>query len=743
MKIALAGNPNSGKTTLFNALTKSSAHVGNYPGVTVERRTGYYKHPSGREEIIDLPGIYSLSPHSPEEVISRRELLENDPDVVVNIVDATNLERNLYLTTQLLELDIPVVVALNMMDAADKNGMSIDREKLSGLLGVPVLPISALKRAGLPELMQAAIAAQAAPRKGRAAVAGTYLDALLLKSVALYEKKGVRHPVFHAVKAIEADSVEAEAYPDLLAALVPEKAKTKNDFEGDFEGMVADLRYKYLDTFIHDVFKGRKSHKTVTKSDKADKVLTHRVWGIPLFILIMFAVFHLTFSESLFFISWTPANEEPTFIQTIFGHGAIHSPGVILFNLMEQGMDALTGLAVAGLPEGTWYTGLLVDGLMGGLFAILSFIPQILLLFLFISILEDTGYMARVAFIMDRILRRFGLSGRAIMPLITCFGCAVPGIMATRTLENEKERRMTILLAPFFSCGAKLPVWAAFGAVLWGGAYADILIFGIYLLGIVVAILSAIILNKLLFKNAIPVFIMELPEYHRPQFRNTMRVLWERLKHYIVRAATIIASAVIVLWFLNSFGWAFWQGIVDDPKQSIIGSISYYVLQWAFYPLGFAMGDNGWMFVAAAFSGLIAKEIVAASLHVFAGVADDDSEERAAELFGVLVAGMVGGVPAALSFMAFNLLSVPCMAAVAAARSEFHSGKKLWFAVGYWMLTAYVVSAAIYWIGTYWWISLILVGVLAAAVGAYYLVKRGKKTGGGGSVKAQDKAIGE
>lgn len=727
MKIALAGNPNSGKTTLFNLLTSSTAHVGNYPGVTVEKREGTYKSGGEKITVVDLPGIYSLSPYSPEETVSRNVLLFDAPDAIINVVDSTNLERNLYLTTQLLETETPVVVALNMTDAAEKQGLSIDIETLSRNLGVTVLPISALKKTGIKELMSAARLAAGKKRTPYSPLENSYLKDIFDAAKSEYSQTKANEICFRAVKAVEGDEEEAKQYPLVAEKIAPLKEKVTNEFDGDFEGMVADIRYKYIGGFMGSVLSGRKkSAHTLTKSDKADRVLTHRIFGIPIFLVIMFAVFHLTFGEDLLYLGAMgaiPETSNPTIFNDIFGNGAINSPGVILQSLVVLGTDTLTELISGAMPEGTWYTGLVVDGLCGGLFSVLSFIPQILLLFLFLSILEDTGYMARVAFIMDRAFRRFGLSGKAFMPLLMCFGCAVPGIMATRTLENEKERRMAILLAPFFSCGAKLPIWGAFAAVLFGGAHGDLIVFSMYFLGIAVAVLSAILLKKTALKGETAPFIMELPAYHFPSFKHTMLHLLEKLKHYIFRAATIIAGSIVVIWFLTNFDFDFWNGLVSHG-DSILGKIAK-VFSWLFVPLGFGMGENGWMFVVAAFSGLIAKEMVVATLGTFAGVDDAldiDTGELASTAFGSLVASMAGGWPAAVAFMAFNLLSVPCMAAVAAASGEFGSKKKLWFAIGYWMATAYVVSALLFVCLRYAAAGITFLCLVAAAV-AFFAAK--------------------
>lgn len=726
MKIALAGNPNCGKTTLFNALTGSTAQVGNWPGVTVDKREGTYRKKGVKIDVVDLPGIYSLSPYTPEEVVSRNYIIDERPQLVVNLVDATNLERNLYLTTQILELDVPVVIALNMCDVLKKEGRKADAAKLEKLFGVPVVEISALKGQGLDCLMKTVAQTALEPRKGFSVVAKGKLADVFAKASALYAESGADNVAFRAVKAIEQDAEEVRKNPRITTAIKAELSGNE-----DYEALVADERYKFLTNGVRDVIVGEKKSVKLSKSDRIDRVLTHRVWGIPIFLLIMFAVFHLTFSENFLFLKGViPENDEPTVWNTIFGNGAINAPGTILFNLMDLATGKLGDLVAGAMPEGTWYTSLVCDGLLSGVFSVLSFIPQILVLFLFLSILEDSGYMARVAFIMDRAFRRFGLSGKSFLPLLMCFGCAVPGIMATRTIESEKERRLTIMITPFFSCGAKLPIWACIGSVLFAGQYKDLIVYGVYVLGIAVAILSALVLKKFVIKGETSAFIMELPEYRRPQFTNTMAHLWQKLRHYLFRAATIIAGATVVIWFLTSFSFSF--RFVEDQGDSILGVISK-AFRWLFVPLGFGMGEDGWKFVVAAFSGLIAKEMVVSVMGMFAGMSDDvldlDESTLLSTGFGSFVAGMAGGVPAALAFMAFNLLSVPCMAAVGAASGEFSKKKHLWGAVCYWMITAYVVSALVFWIGTYWWISLILAGAIAIAVVAKTVYDRyAKKT---------------
>ena len=506
MKIfALAGNPNCGKTTLFNALTGATAHVGNWPGVTVDKRDGVYKGGSEPVNIVDLPGIYSLSPYTPEEVISRNYILDEHPDGIINIVDATNLERNLYLTTQLLEIDVPVIVALNMMDEVEKAGDKIDAKALESVLGVPVVEISALKSKGIKQLMDRALA-MSAQRKGTTVLKGV-LDKQLETACAYYEADEVKSPLFHAVKLLESDEIELErkGAKDAL-----EKASSGEDLEA----VIADERYKYISTNLSSV-KVKKADKGVlTKSDKIDRVLTHRVWAIPIFIVILFFVFHLTFSENLLFLNgftegqgWMPslvdlglateeegANNFGVEILAIFYDGTVYSPGVILTNFLNLFLDHISDGIVTLMENGgaaEWATGLVGDGILGGIFAVLGFLPQILTLFLFFSILEDTGYMARIAFVLDRIFRRFGLSGRAFMPMIMGFGCSVPAAVNTRTLADEKERTATIRVIPFFSCGAKLPILTAVaGGIVtaFGVGNADVITFGMYVLGICAAI---------------------------------------------------------------------------------------------------------------------------------------------------------------------------------------------------------------------------------------------------------------
>ncbi|MDR3186672.1 MAG: ferrous iron transport protein B [Christensenellaceae bacterium] len=710
MKFALAGNPNSGKTTLFNVLTGSTAHVGNWPGVTVDRLEGTCKKVSKEITIVDLPGIYSLSPYSPEEVIARNFIVDEKPDLIINIVDATNLERNLYLTTQLLETNIPTVIALNMIDIVNKNGDTLDAKALEKAIGVPVVEVSALRRQGITELLNTACETVKMPREAISVLSSSEISKVYGEASSIVAASNTSNNTFVAVKLIEGDELIREKYPELSESVeLIKKNNPMPTYDDDYEAAVAGERYHYISkNFSVYKKKSESSAKKLSKSEKADKILTHKIWGIPIFAVIMFAVFHIIFSGDFLYLS-------------IYGVEPIESPGVILQTLLGN----LTGLGIEAVDvalenASPWVHSMLVDGLLAGVDAVLSFLPQMLLMFLALSIMEDSGYMSRIAFILDRAFRKFGLSGKALLPLLMCFGCGVPGIMATKGLENEKERKISIILAPFFSCGAKMPIWAVFAATLFFDRGGEFVVFGMYGLGIVVAILVSIVLRSTVYKGSVPHFIMELPNYHIPHFGSTMKHLWNKFVHYIKRVTVVIAAAVIVIWFLSSFG--FNMRFVDDIGDSMMGVISK-GLTWLFVPLGFGMGDQGWMFVVAVLTGLIAKEMVVATLGVFAGMSEDEVLESG-ELAGTGIALLLAtlSVPAAIAFMAFNLLSVPCLAAVAAARGELRNRKSLWGAIGIWLSVAYVVSFVIFWVGTYWWIGLIL-GILAALTITLFILK--------------------
>ena len=779
-RFALAGNPNCGKTTLFNNLTGSTAYVGNWPGVTVDKREGTYKKLSEPISIVDLPGIYSLSPYTPEEVISRNYILDEKPDCVINIVDATNLERNLYLTTQLLEIDVPMVLALNMMDLLSKNKESILINKLEEELGIPVVEISALKEDNLDLLMQRAYEASQKGRKGKTVLEDTNLIHLINDCRIAFEGLKVDNPLFHAVKLVELDELETAAHPSLVH-IVEEFKHTFNDdvFGNDFEALIADARYKYISKHFHDVvvvdqkekelreaktkakiekaskkkffFKKKKSAESIqneaklTISDKIDKVLTNRWLGIPIFLIILFVIFHLTFSEDLFYLNALGAVDvvsfggAPDYVAGMFANGGINSPGVILMNAF----NALTGwisdlirqgLTLAGASN--WSIGLVYDGIFGGLFAVLGFLPQILVLFLFFAILEDSGYMARVAFILDRIFRRFGLSGRAFMPMIMGFGCSVPAMINTRTLADEKERVSTIRVIPFFSCGAKAPILTvfAYGIIsVFGKAvgfnYADVIVYGMYVLGMVVALITVIIMRETTLRGKVPPFIMELPAYHLPQFKSLMIHLWDKTKHFVKKAFTIILLSTIIIWFTSHFtwGWRFIDIESGNPEDialisnSILASIGQFI-QPIFTPLGFGstLSSFGWVFAVAAINGLVAKENVISTLGTLALVLNpmfDAGEEvveglAAAELMirstGITLSGVI-------AFIAFNMLTIPCFAAVATAKGELPKGRFASTLI-FWVVTSYVVSMMIFLIGNYVWTLAIFIPLIVVAV---------------------------
>ena len=741
-QFALAGNPNCGKTTLFNLLTGSTAYVGNWPGVTVDKKVGTYKKGAEPVQIVDLPGIYSLSPYTPEEVISRNFILEEKPACVINIVDATNLERNLYLTTQLMEIDVPLIIALNMMDAVEKSGDVIDAKLLEEKIGLPVVTISALKGTGIKELMDRAISISQKPREGVTVLRDSAIAHLVQDVNIALRAQNVEAPLFHAVKLSEMDEIETQMHPELVKMVDEFKSTFKDDtFGNDLEAVVADARYKYISANYSTAYthKGAKGEK-LTKSDKADKVLTHRIWGIPIFIVILFVIFHLTFSEDFLYISaiagGLPSLEElgmdtenaGVTLLACFYDGAVFSPGVILTNLLNwllEWINVLAEMACANAPA--WVGSFVVDGILGGVFAVLGFIPQILTLFLFFSILEDTGYMARIAFILDRIFRKFGLSGRAFMPMVMGFGCSLPAMINTRTLADDKERTSTVRVIPFFSCGAKLPILTAVaGAIVayFGVGNADVITMCMYLLGICTAIVTVILMRSTTMRGEVPPFIMELPAYHAPRFQSLMVHLWDKTKHYIKKAFTIILASTIVIWFLSSFNWS-WQFLINEDgdnlrmNESILGSIGM-LIQPLFTPLGFGsqLGvEFGWVFAVAAITGLVAKENVIATFGSLAAVIVGSliaTEDGVSEVTA-MIQGTGIGIPGLISFIAFNMLTIPCFAACATARAELPKGKFKWTLL-FWLATSYVVSMAIYLIGSWWWTCFIFIAAAAAAV---------------------------
>ncbi|MBO6101726.1 MAG: ferrous iron transport protein B [Opitutales bacterium] len=697
LKIAIAGNPNCGKTTLFNSLTNLRAHVGNWPGVTVEKKEGKIDFMGKTVEVADLPGVYSLSPYSPEEKIARDYILDGGADVIINIVDASNIERNLYLTTQILETSAPVVVALNMTDIARKNNIRLDTSALSKRLGAPVVEICALKNEGLKDLLKACLKAAESPREPFDAFAGSSLEEPVKKIAEIAAAAGKKNPKMLAACAVESGAEnsgfsksEAEQIEKILSETPPHPV-----LGADFEAIIADTRFNKIGGVLSGILKKPAMSEKLTASDKADRILTGKILGLPIFLAIRAVVFNLTFGEDLLFLQS---------IAGLFGVeiGAVESPGVMLQGWAESLIEWISSGAAAGLESAGasgWVRGLVVDGVLAGVGAVLSFVPQILMLFLFLSIMEDTGYMARAAFLTDKFLRKFGLSGKAFMPMIMCFGCSVPAMMGARTLENPKERRLMIMLAPFFSCGAKLPIWAIFAAAIFP-KNADLAIFAIYLSGIIVAFIASLILKNTILKGEPSPFILELPPYRIPTLKNVLANLWEKLKHYITKAATIIAGATVVIWFLSSFDFSL--GMVEtSSKESILGSIGSFIAP-IFAPLGWGGGDLGWKAVTAAITGLIAKEMVVSTMGVLynPGVEGDALEDEAAGTALGLAISATFSPLAAVSYMLFNLLSVPCMAAVATAHAEFGSTKQTWITIAFWLSTAWIVSFLVYNVGS-------------------------------------------
>ena len=741
---ALAGNPNCGKTTLFNALTGSTAHVGNWPGVTVDKKEGVYKGGAEPVEIVDLPGIYSLSPYTPEEVISRNYILDECPDGIINIVDATNLERNLYLTTQLLEIDVPVIVALNMMDEVEKSGSKIDVKTLERELGVPVVAVSALKHTGIKELMSRA--SELKERTGSSVLSGT-LSEQIEKARSFFEQTEVSSPLFHAIKLLENDKIELK------------HKGAKQALEGiaggdDLEATIADERYKYIASRFAVTKSKPAVREQMTRSDRIDRVLTHRVWAIPIFIVILFAIFHVTFSEDFLYIgAWASlggglptlkslglSEGMETFVG-IFYDGAVFSPGVILFNVFDTLFGAVQD-AVGGAIATEWLSGLVADGIMGGLFAVLGFLPQILMLFMWFSILEDSGYMARIAFVLDRIFRRFGLSGRSFMPMIMGFGCSVPAMVNTRTLADEKEKIATVRVIPFFSCGAKLPILTAIaGGIVgyFGIGNADLITYGMYLLGICVAIVTVLLMRNTSLKGETPPFIMELPAYHLPSAKNLMLHLWDKTKHFVKKAFTVIFASTVIIWLTSHLSWN-WQ-YLDNTRmnESILASLGM-LMQPLFTPLGFGsqLGAYGWVFAVAALTGLVAKENVIATFGTLGaclaamganvgGVTPDvllaDEEGITAVLAMITATGIT--IPGLIAFIAFNMTTVPCFAACATARAELPKGTFIRTAL-FWIATSYVTAAAVYTVGEWWWTLFIWLAAASLVVTAIALVNIGK-----------------
>lgn len=664
IQVALAGNPNCGKTTLFNGLTGATQYVGNWPGVTVEKKEGKYKEDKDIK-ITDLPGIYSLSPYTLEEVVSREFLLNGNVDVVLNIIDGSNLERNLFLTTQILELGIPTVVAINMLDVIEKRKDTIDYKKLSEELGCPVLPISALKNTGIKELMAQVKKAAGTKFSAKNIYAGKVLNALNTIETSLPSSIEASRRFFYTVKLFERDDkIEAAIKSKADASVIEACEKSMDD---DSESIITDARYTYITSVIKDCYK-KGSKEVLTTSDKIDRIVTNRVLALPIFALVMWFVYYISVTTvGTIVTDWTN--------DVLFGE--IIPPAVDSF------LDAI--------QCADWLHGLIVDGIIGGVGAVIGFVPQMLVLFFFLAILEDCGYMARVAFIMDRIFRKFGLSGKSFIPMLIGTGCGVPAVMASRTIESDRDRKMTIMTTTFIPCGAKMPIIGLIaGAIFHGASWVAP---SAYFVGMAAVIVSGIMLKKTkLFAGDPAPFVMEMPAYHMPRAVNVLRSMWERGSSFIKKAGTIILLSTIVLWFLQGFGWekgAF--GMVDDIDHSILSSIGQ-TFAWIFSPLGW--GD--WKAAVASVTGLIAKENVVATfgqLYGFAEVAEEGNE-----FWGQLSASFTP--LAAYSFMVFNLLCAPCFAAMGAIKREMNNTKWFWIAIGYQCGFAYVCSLIVYQLGS-------------------------------------------
>lgn len=681
IKIALAGNPNCGKTTLFNALTGSSQYVGNWPGVTVEKKEGRLK---GHKDVViqDLPGIYSLSPYTLEEVVARSYLVNEKPDAILNIVDGTNIERNLYLTTQLIELGLPVVVAVNMIDLVRKNGDTIKLNKLGEALGCEVVEMSALKGEGGMAAAEKAVALAQSKQTGELphVFTGSVEHALAHIEESIQGKVSEGYLRWYAIKIFERDQKvmeELSLSADLKAHLEQHISDCETELDDDAESIITNQRYSYINSVVTKAVKKKAVKGSLSVSDKIDQIVTNRILALPIFAAVMFCIYSIAmggWAISIGTMGTDWAND------VLFGEWV---PG--LFD---------TILGALGVAEGGWLYGLIQDGIVAGVGAVLGFVPQMLVLFLLLAILEDVGYMARVAFIMDRIFRRFGLSGKSFIPMLVATGCGVPGIMASRTIEQDRDRKMTIMTTGFIPCGAKMPIIGLFAGAVFGGS--PWVATSAFFIGIAAVVISGIMLKKFkAFAGEPAPFVMELPAYHAPSASNVLRATWERGWSFIKRAGTVILLSTIVLWFLQGYG--FTDGVfgpVEDNNTSLLAAIGN-TIAWIFYPLGWT-GDMAWKATVASFTGLIAKENVVgtmATLYHFAGEVSENGEE-----IWALVGADFGAITA-YSFMIFNLLCAPCFAAMGAIKREMNNAKWTAFAIGYMCVFAYVISLIVYQLG--------------------------------------------
>ena len=680
IKIALAGNPNCGKTTMFNALTGANQYVGNWPGVTVEKKEGKLKSSKSGEEIIitDLPGVYSLSPYTLEEVVSRDYLVHEKPQAIINLVDATNIERNLYLTTQILEIGIPVVIALNMADLLAKSGDKIDVKKLSEIFGCEVVETSALKGTGLKEVVEKAIeAAKKNEWKNPAGIfSGSVENAIEKVEEAVGDAVDADQKRWFAIKLLEKDSkvIEQLHLPaSAMAAVNTEVTRLGKEQDDDTESIITDERYTYIGSVIDKAVK--KSGKKLSTSDKIDKIVTNRILGIPIFAAVMWFVYYICVS--------TLGTMGTDWANDTFGGG----------------IQEWAGAALAAAGASDFIQSLVVDGILGGLFAVFGFLPQMALLFLMLSILEDCGYMVRIAFVMDRVFRHFGLSGKSFIPLLIASGCGIPGIMASKTIENDNDRRLTIMTATFIPCGAKLPVIALLGGIMVGwtsGDYSDAgnTAFLMYALGIVCVLVAAIMLKKTKpFSGEAAPFVMELPAYHIPSAKTVLMHTWERLWGFIKKAGTILFLACVIMWILSTFGFENGSfGMVEDTENCLMAILGS-ALAWIFAPLGWGK----WQCVAAAISGFSAKEGIVSTMGVLANVSEDLSEET--DVVAAAIRDWFPTMAAAFSFLVFNLLNSPCLAAISTMAQQMQSRKWFWFAIIFQNVFAYCVALMFYQFG--------------------------------------------
>lgn len=691
IKIALAGNPNCGKTTLFNGLTGSNQFVGNWPGVTVEKKEGRLK---GNKEVIimDLPGIYSLSPYTLEEVVARNYLITERPDVILNIVDGTNLERNLYLSTQLMELGIPVLMAVNMMDIVKKSGDEINIGQLSKKLGCPVVEISALKGTGIMEAAGQAVALAAQSRQNAAIHKFSADVEAVLEEIERCLGGGIpeEQKRFYAIKLFERDdkiTARMNMVPDVEHLI----RRTEEALDDDAESIITNERYTYIASIIDGCYR-RKHRQKLSTSDKIDHVVTNRFLALPIFALVMWLVYYVSVSTvGTWATDWT--------------NDGLFGEGWEMFGRWVPGIPVVVGDFLASVNCAGWLSSLILDGIVAGVGAVLGFVPQMLVLFIFLAFLEACGYMARVAFIMDRIFRKFGLSGKSFIPMLIGTGCGVPGIMASRTIENDRDRKMTIMTTTFIPCGAKLPIIALFAGALFGGA--SWVAPSAYFVGIAAIICSGIILKKTkMFAGDPAPFVMELPAYHMPTVINVLRSMWERGWSFIKKAGTVILLSTIFIWFTSSFGFVDGSfGMVEDLSDGLLAVIGRGIA-WIFAPLGW----GSWQAAVAAITGLVAKENVVGTFGILFGFAE--VAEDGQEIWGTMAQTFTA--VSAYSFLVFNLLCAPCFAAIGAIKREMNNAKWTWFAIGYQTVLAYAVSLCIYQLGTWFTTGTFGVGAVAA-----------------------------